>query len=76
MEMCTFVCKVHDDSPAQQGGLKVGEFVLMFCLFPYVSCIKNSLENTSNGREGKCGEGFVQLIPPLCWPELRVPPPV
>uniref|UniRef100_A0A3Q3X410 PDZ domain-containing protein n=1 Tax=Mola mola TaxID=94237 RepID=A0A3Q3X410_MOLML len=23
VEMCTFVCKVHDDSPAQQGGLKV-----------------------------------------------------
>uniref|UniRef100_H3D4P8 Trafficking regulator and scaffold protein tamalin n=1 Tax=Tetraodon nigroviridis TaxID=99883 RepID=H3D4P8_TETNG len=23
VEMCTFVCKVHDDSPAQQAGLKV-----------------------------------------------------
>lgn len=30
VEMCTFVCKVHDDSPAQQAGLKVGEFVFVF----------------------------------------------
>lgn len=27
--MCTFVCKVHEDSPAQQAGLKVGECVLV-----------------------------------------------
>uniref|UniRef100_A0A3Q4BPN2 PDZ domain-containing protein n=1 Tax=Mola mola TaxID=94237 RepID=A0A3Q4BPN2_MOLML len=27
VEMCTFVCKVHDDSPAQQGGLKVGDTI-------------------------------------------------
>lgn len=33
VEMCTFVCKVHDDSPAQQAGLKVGEFVLFFFFF-------------------------------------------
>lgn len=26
VEMCTFVCKVHGDSPAQEAGLKVGEF--------------------------------------------------
>lgn len=26
VEMCTFVCKVHDDSPAQQAGLKVGKW--------------------------------------------------
>ncbi|KAM8753690.1 general receptor for phosphoinositides 1-associated scaffold protein isoform 3-T3 [Acanthopagrus schlegelii] len=25
--MCTFVCKVHDDSPAQQAGLKVGDTI-------------------------------------------------
>ncbi|CAL8367096.1 unnamed protein product [Lota lota] len=25
VEMCTFVCKVHDNSPAQQAGLKVGD---------------------------------------------------
>lgn len=25
VEMCTFVCKVHSESPAQQAGLKVGE---------------------------------------------------
>ena len=30
VEMCTFVCKVHDESPAQQGGLKVGESVCFF----------------------------------------------
>lgn len=29
VEMCTFVCKVHEDSPAQQAGLKVGECVLV-----------------------------------------------
>ncbi|KAM3617428.1 uncharacterized protein V6R79_006025 [Siganus canaliculatus] len=27
VEMCTFVCKVHDDSPAQQAGLKVGDTI-------------------------------------------------
>ncbi|KAM9828904.1 general receptor for phosphoinositides 1-associated scaffold protein [Syngnathus typhle] len=27
VEMCTFVCKVHDDSPAQLAGLKVGETI-------------------------------------------------
>lgn len=26
VEMCTFVCRVHDGSPAQQAGLRVGEF--------------------------------------------------
>lgn len=26
VEMCTFVCKVHEDSPARQAGLKVGEY--------------------------------------------------
>ncbi|XP_061591301.1 general receptor for phosphoinositides 1-associated scaffold protein isoform X2 [Cololabis saira] len=25
--MCTFVCKVHDDSPAQQAGLRVGDTI-------------------------------------------------
>lgn len=25
VEMCTFVCKVHEDSPAQRSGLKVGD---------------------------------------------------
>lgn len=34
VEMCTFVCKVHGDSPAQQAGLKVGTLVGWFvCLF-------------------------------------------
>lgn len=28
VEMCTFVCKVHDESPAQQAGLKVGELII------------------------------------------------
>ncbi|XP_029363295.1 general receptor for phosphoinositides 1-associated scaffold protein [Echeneis naucrates] len=27
VEMCTFVCKVHGDSPAQQAGLKVGDTI-------------------------------------------------
>jgi len=27
VEMCTFVCKVHEDSPALEAGLKVGEFL-------------------------------------------------
>uniref|UniRef100_A0A3P8XB81 PDZ domain-containing protein n=1 Tax=Esox lucius TaxID=8010 RepID=A0A3P8XB81_ESOLU len=27
VEMCTFVCKVHDDSPAQQAGLKIGDTI-------------------------------------------------
>ncbi|XP_034733196.1 general receptor for phosphoinositides 1-associated scaffold protein [Etheostoma cragini] len=27
VEMCTFVCRVHDDSPAQQAGLKVGDTI-------------------------------------------------
>ncbi|XP_030589190.1 general receptor for phosphoinositides 1-associated scaffold protein [Archocentrus centrarchus] len=27
VEMCTFVCKVHNDSPAQQAGLKVGDTI-------------------------------------------------
>ncbi|KAK0138297.1 General receptor for phosphoinositides 1-associated scaffold protein [Merluccius polli] len=27
VEMCTFVCKVHDDSPAQQAGLRVGDTI-------------------------------------------------
>ncbi|KAM6925554.1 general receptor for phosphoinositides 1-associated scaffold protein [Xenentodon cancila] len=27
VEMCTFVCKVHDNSPAQQAGLKVGDTI-------------------------------------------------
>uniref|UniRef100_A0A4W6FBU5 Trafficking regulator and scaffold protein tamalin n=1 Tax=Lates calcarifer TaxID=8187 RepID=A0A4W6FBU5_LATCA len=27
VEMCTFVCKVHSDSPAQQAGLKVGDTI-------------------------------------------------
>ncbi|CAG6021832.1 general receptor for phosphoinositides 1-associated scaffold protein [Menidia menidia] len=27
VEMCTFVCKVHEDSPAQQAGLKVGDTI-------------------------------------------------
>ncbi|XP_074501315.1 general receptor for phosphoinositides 1-associated scaffold protein [Sebastes fasciatus] len=27
VEMCTFVCKVHDDSPAQQSGLRVGDTI-------------------------------------------------
>ncbi|XP_061541754.1 general receptor for phosphoinositides 1-associated scaffold protein [Phycodurus eques] len=27
VEMCTFVCKVHDDSPAQLAGLHVGETI-------------------------------------------------
>ncbi|XP_034028963.1 general receptor for phosphoinositides 1-associated scaffold protein [Thalassophryne amazonica] len=27
VEMCTFVCKVHDDSPAQLAGLKVGDTI-------------------------------------------------
>ncbi|XP_044208042.1 general receptor for phosphoinositides 1-associated scaffold protein [Thunnus albacares] len=27
VEMCTFVCKVHDDSAAQQAGLKVGDTI-------------------------------------------------
>ncbi|XP_053173620.1 general receptor for phosphoinositides 1-associated scaffold protein [Scomber japonicus] len=27
VEMCTFVCKVHDESPAQQAGLKVGDTI-------------------------------------------------
>ncbi|KAM9430266.1 general receptor for phosphoinositides 1-associated scaffold protein-like [Salvelinus alpinus] len=27
VEMCTYVCKVHDDSPAQQAGLKVGDTI-------------------------------------------------
>ncbi|XP_056279951.1 general receptor for phosphoinositides 1-associated scaffold protein [Pseudoliparis swirei] len=27
VEMCTFVCKVHDDSPAQKAGLKVGDTI-------------------------------------------------
>uniref|UniRef100_UPI0037E76FEF general receptor for phosphoinositides 1-associated scaffold protein n=1 Tax=Semicossyphus pulcher TaxID=241346 RepID=UPI0037E76FEF len=27
VEMCTFVCKVHDDSPAQEAGLKVGDTI-------------------------------------------------
>ncbi|XP_026224659.1 general receptor for phosphoinositides 1-associated scaffold protein [Anabas testudineus] len=27
VEMCTFVCKVHDDSPAQRAGLKVGDTI-------------------------------------------------
>ncbi|XP_077573087.1 general receptor for phosphoinositides 1-associated scaffold protein isoform X1 [Stigmatopora nigra] len=27
VEMCTFVCKVHDQSPAQLAGLKVGETI-------------------------------------------------
>ncbi|XP_012731109.2 general receptor for phosphoinositides 1-associated scaffold protein [Fundulus heteroclitus] len=27
VEMCTFVCKVHDGSPAQQAGLKVGDTI-------------------------------------------------
>lgn len=31
VEMCTFVCKVHEDSPAQQAGLKVGEFTTRNC---------------------------------------------
>lgn len=38
MEMCTFVCKVHDDSPAQLAGLKVGEYDLadfFFFNFPF-----------------------------------------
>lgn len=32
VEMCTFVCKVHDNSPAQEAGLKVGEFVFVYFL--------------------------------------------
>ncbi|XP_034552297.1 general receptor for phosphoinositides 1-associated scaffold protein [Notolabrus celidotus] len=27
VEMCTFVCKVHEDSPAQEAGLKVGDTI-------------------------------------------------
>uniref|UniRef100_A0A3B4XNI9 Trafficking regulator and scaffold protein tamalin n=1 Tax=Seriola lalandi dorsalis TaxID=1841481 RepID=A0A3B4XNI9_SERLL len=27
VEMCTFVCKVHGDSPAQEAGLKVGDTI-------------------------------------------------
>ncbi|XP_029102278.1 general receptor for phosphoinositides 1-associated scaffold protein [Scleropages formosus] len=27
VEMCTFVCKVHDNSPAQQAGLRVGDTI-------------------------------------------------
>lgn len=27
VEMCTFVCKVHEDSPAKQAGLKMGKCV-------------------------------------------------
>ncbi|KAK7884924.1 hypothetical protein WMY93_028047 [Mugilogobius chulae] len=27
VEMCTFVCKVHEDSPAQRAGLKVGDTI-------------------------------------------------
>lgn len=27
VEMCTFVCKVHEDSPAQRSGLKVGDTI-------------------------------------------------
>ncbi|KAM9344472.1 general receptor for phosphoinositides 1-associated scaffold protein [Pholidichthys leucotaenia] len=27
VEMCTFVCKVHSDSPAQKAGLKVGDTI-------------------------------------------------
>lgn len=27
VEMCTFVCKVHDESPAQEAGLKVGDTI-------------------------------------------------
>ncbi|XP_044068589.1 general receptor for phosphoinositides 1-associated scaffold protein [Siniperca chuatsi] len=27
VEMCTFVCKVHNESPAQQAGLKVGDTI-------------------------------------------------
>ncbi|XP_029282094.1 general receptor for phosphoinositides 1-associated scaffold protein [Cottoperca gobio] len=27
VEMCTFVCKVHDDSPALEAGLKVGDTI-------------------------------------------------
>lgn len=27
VEMCTFVCKVHDNSPAQRSGLKVGDTI-------------------------------------------------
>ncbi|XP_030625743.1 general receptor for phosphoinositides 1-associated scaffold protein [Chanos chanos] len=27
VEMCTFVCKVHNNSPAQQAGLKVGDTI-------------------------------------------------
>ncbi|XP_065141500.1 general receptor for phosphoinositides 1-associated scaffold protein [Paramisgurnus dabryanus] len=27
VEMCTFVCKVHEDSPAQRAGLKIGDTI-------------------------------------------------
>lgn len=70
--MCTFVCKVHDDSPAQQAGLKVGEFVLFFF---HLSCIEawNKMENIRNRREGKwgkCQEVLVQLV--LFCVDIRV----
>lgn len=51
VEMCTFVCKVHDDSPAQQAGLKVGKFVFL--------C---ESKITQLGKWGKRQEVLVQLI--------------
>lgn len=42
--MCTFVCKVHDHSPAHAGGLKVGK-----CFW-----IKRELSLHCRGGEGVC----------------------
>ncbi|XP_054627942.1 general receptor for phosphoinositides 1-associated scaffold protein [Dunckerocampus dactyliophorus] len=56
VEMCTFVCKVHEDSPAQLAGLQVGETIA-------------SVNNTP--VEGSLHKDIVQLIK-ACGNTLRL----
>lgn len=52
VEMCTFVYKVHEDSPAQHSGLKVGECHLT-CVFVFVVFVYNVLENSKYSSKEK-----------------------